>query len=26
MPKIHCFSNKFSNIAKHWRLFAPSAL
>jgi len=26
MPKMHYFSNKFSKIAKHWELFAPSAL
>jgi len=25
MPKMHYFSNKFSKIAKHWGLSAPSA-
>jgi len=25
MPKMHYFSNKFSKIAKHWRLTVPSA-
>jgi len=25
MPKMHCFNNKFSSIAKHWGLTAPSA-
>jgi len=26
MSKMHYFYNKFSKIAKRWRLFAPSAL
>jgi len=25
MSKIHCFSNKFSKIAKRWVLSVPSA-
>jgi len=25
MSKMHCFSNKFSNIAKRWGALRPSA-